>query len=542
MTRMPRHLTKLIAAAVLATGSTARAEISWDRDLYDLGGARFDLPVADLILPLPCNGGAMAFQRISVAVDTGDPLSDRRVRLGQSGTQVGYLDYLREEYLRGAFTSDSGSTHYYIGRYELTELQYAALTDPDCSNQPEPSVRLTVPKLGLSWFEATEVARRYTEWLRREAPDALPQQDGQPGYLRLPTEPEWEFAARGGEAVDPLDFGALRPPMDGDLGGYAQFDQTGPTPVGAKSPNALMLFDMLGNAEELMLEPFRLNAVGHSHGQIGGIVTRGGAFSGTADDMRSSRRTEWAPYNSRTGMAQIQDTFGMRLVIAAHVLTDGAVVDAVRASWQARFAGENLSQAVQSPQEALQALIDAELDPARKAALESMQFLLAEAQANADLAAEAQIAATLEMATVMLENIRLQDGRIANMSDYLGVLDTQIAGIADNAIGAEEGAVAQALSAAEASRSDFETTIASLSVLRRDLLSSYREALDLLASVEQTRIDAAFAVFAEKMVQRGNATLAQAALWLRDDLGEFRNNPDMDADILLTLAREVSMP
>ncbi|AMY70554.1 formylglycine-generating enzyme family protein [Frigidibacter mobilis] len=536
----PSLMTLGLTGLIFASGMPLAAQITWDREFYDLGGARFDLPEADLILPLPCNGGAMAFQRITVAVDAGDPLADRRIRLGQSGTQVGYLDYLREEFLRGAFTSPDGSSQYYIARYELTELQYAAISDPDCANQPTPSVRLTVPKLGLSWFEATDIARMYTEWLRTAAPDALPRQNDQPAYLRLPTEPEWEFAARGGEAIDPLDFSAVRPPMEGDLQAYAQFEQTGPTPVGAKGPNPLLLFDMLGNAEELMLEPFRLNAVGHTHGQVGGIVTRGGSYGGTADDMRSSRRSEWPPYNSRTGLAQAQETFGMRLVVAAHVLTDGALVDAVQQSWRARFEGDTMSDAATLPREALQALIDAELDPARKAALEAMQFRLTEAQAAADMATRAQVAATLQMATVMLDNIRLQDGRIDGMTDYLGVLDSQIAGIEANAIGAAAETVAQALAEAKNSRTGFETTIATLTVLRRDLLSSYREALNLLATADSAWFESEFSVLQDKLAQRGNAALAQSARWMRADLGVFRDNPDMDAEILLSLTREIS--
>jgi formylglycine-generating enzyme len=89
------------------------------------------------------------------------------------------------------------------------------------------------PVVGVSWFEATE----YCTWLSSVT--------GQ--NFRLPTEAEWERAARGGVEGMLFPWGDAPPES---LPNYATRWQTGPEPVGQSAPNAYGLFDICANVHE----------------------------------------------------------------------------------------------------------------------------------------------------------------------------------------------------------------------------------------------------------------------------------------------------
>ena len=100
-------------------------------------------------------------------------------------------------------------------------------------------------------------------------------------------------------------------------------------PTGLLAPNPLGLHDMLGNAAELALEPFRLNRFGRLHGQPGGALVKGGSFRTPRSAMRTAFRREVHPFVD--GAPNRPDHVGFRLVIGAPALTSLGRIDRIRA-------------------------------------------------------------------------------------------------------------------------------------------------------------------------------------------------------------------
>lgn len=516
------------AVAPLELPETATPEPKgWGANLTDPGTVRSGAAPADLMLPMPC-GGAMAFQRVAVPVDISDPLDDRRFRMGQSEAASGYADYLSQAYLRGAFPdSDAGISYFYIARYELTVGQYRALTGA-CAAPFGP--RDSFAKGDLSWFEAVALTRAYTEWLLQTVPGALPADGERQGFLRLPTEPEWEYAVRGGAKVDATLFPARRFFAEGALEDYAQFQSGGRAadklrPVGLRRPNPLGLFDVYGNAEELTLEPFRLNAVGRSHGQAGGLVTRGGAIDAEAAQIYTAQRREYPMYNPRTGQALAGAFFGMRPVISSHIVSE-ASFDAIRDGWIATAEGAEADTDAADPLSMLAALARDELDPRRKQALEDLQLEVRLFQDNAATALKQAAKSSLLSGAAFVESlvadtvqINQMDGSARALRDRVGV-----------SIGDQRAQLMLS----------FRSTVQRLTALRAEqqtYLLSYRAMLETLGTdfPAPTR-QAAYDALVAELSEAGQTALLSPLADFWADLAAYIARPDMSQSELLDLA------
>ena len=289
---------------------------AWDPEHYNPQPAH-----DDLMLPMPCDGN-MVFR--PVEVESTGWLDDMKIELGRSDQELGYKEDRRLTHIAGAFT-DPQAAHrrlFYMAKYETSVLQYRVF-DEDC---PQPSLRMRLPVVEVSWFDAIAFSRKYTEWLLGNARERLPMEEESAGYLRVPTEVEWEYAARGGLAVDRTEFtAALFPMPDGDLAQYAwyQGSQSAGSElqlVGLLKANPLGLHDMIGNAGEIVFEAFRLNRRGRLHGQAGGFVSKGGDVASSRGQLRTAARNELPYFDSRSSAATKQRRLGFRLVLSAPVI------------------------------------------------------------------------------------------------------------------------------------------------------------------------------------------------------------------------------
>jgi formylglycine-generating enzyme required for sulfatase activity len=127
---------------------------------------------------------------------------------------------------------------FWLSRYQVTNADYDAFRSstgrPASKYRDQPAfARPDHPVVAVSWFDAVA----YCEWLS----ELLGRR------FRLPTEAEWERAARGG-----LE-GKLYPWGDAPVFGrenYAGRWLEGPEPVGGSAPNDYGLFDMCENVHE----------------------------------------------------------------------------------------------------------------------------------------------------------------------------------------------------------------------------------------------------------------------------------------------------
>lgn len=508
----------------------AAAQDPWPLLLFDPAaeeprGPDGAMIAADLMLPMPC-GGSMAFQRVMVPVDVDRPIDDRPFRMGQSDEGTGFSDYLTSAHLRGPFTdSEAGVSYYYIARYELNVAQYRAITG-DCEAPFTPRDRFA--QGNLSWFDAVDLARNYTEWLLGNAPDAIPSQDGRTGFLRLPTEIEWEYAVRGGVKADPAVFPARRFFQEGELSDYAHFQAPGQgrgklRPVGLRDPNAVGLFDVYGNAEELMLEPFRLNAIGRPHGQAGGLVTRGGSIDREDAQIYTAQRSEYPMFSPISGKALASEFFGVRFAISANVVSD-ADYDLIRDTWIAEADRPAVADA--DPLATLSTLLDGEIDPRRRDALTGLEFEFRVVRDRAEQSLAQAAKSTLLSGAAFVDTLVGDTREIDKLQrDSLSLLDR-----VKIAVGDQRRQLMESLTQTIQRRDALQDA-------RATFLLSYRATLEtLIDEVEAETRQAVFDDLSQELEAAGQQELTRMLQRFWGDLEAYEAEPDMSPEDLLKIA------
>lgn len=188
---------------------------------------------------------------------------------------------------------------FYIGKFEVTQAQWEAVMGTNPYDAPRSNGFYDAPGMAerlrhpehpatVSWEDAQEFIKR------------LNRMEGRTVY-RLPSEAEWEYAARAGTSTA-YSFGESQK----DLGRYAwhgeDFDSGSTHPVGMKEPNGWGLHDVHGNVWEWVQDWYDEGYYASSpamdpQGPESGTkhVVRGGSWHQTADSWRSAFRKSYPP-------------------------------------------------------------------------------------------------------------------------------------------------------------------------------------------------------------------------------------------------------
>ena len=167
-----------------------------------------------------------------------------------------------------------------IGKYEVTQEEWQAVMGSNPSNFKGAKR----PVEQVSWTDCQEFIRKLNLLTGKR--------------FRLPTEAEWEYAARGGSRSVGYKYAG-----SDNLGSVAWFDGNSGNvthSVGQKSPNELGLYDMSGNVSEWCQDwhgsyssSSQTNPSGRSSGS--NRVFRGGCWNFSAGSCRSSCRDYYSP-------------------------------------------------------------------------------------------------------------------------------------------------------------------------------------------------------------------------------------------------------
>ena len=169
---------------------------------------------------------------------------------------------------------------FYIGKYEVTQALWEAVM----GSNPSDFKGGNLPVENVSWDNCQEFIRKLNSKTGKN--------------FRLPTEAEWEYAARGGNKSNGYKYSGSNS-IDNVAWYYGNSGNKTHT-VGSKSPNELGIYDMSGNVWEWCSDWYgsyssgsQTNPTGPSSGSY--RVLRGGSWYGDAGDCRVSNRNDDDP-------------------------------------------------------------------------------------------------------------------------------------------------------------------------------------------------------------------------------------------------------
>ncbi len=191
-----------------------------------------------------------------------------------------------------------------LGRYDVTVAQYAAFVqatghETGACDWPQgvawnsPGFIPSDPVVCVNWNDA----QAYVAWLNKQVASRSPGSAGHDGPYRLPSEAEWEYAARAGTSTSRWWGDAIGRDNADCNGCGSHWDNLRLSPVGSFSPNPFGLYDMLGDVWQWTADCWNESYLGaptdgsaRTTGDCSRHVLRGGSWSNLPKIIRSAMR------------------------------------------------------------------------------------------------------------------------------------------------------------------------------------------------------------------------------------------------------------
>ena len=186
------------------------------------------------------------------------------------------------------------TNNYYIGKYEVTQALWKIVM----GSNPSDFKGDDLPVETVSWNDCQDFISKLNAMTGKR--------------FRLPTEAEWEYAARGGKKSRGYQYSGSN--TIGDVAWYAGNRSSMTHAVGTKQPNELGIYDMTGNVWEWCQDwygSYSSSPQTNPTGDVRGLfrVRRGGCWDFPAGSCRSSFRGSFTPGNRDFNL-------GLRLVLS----------------------------------------------------------------------------------------------------------------------------------------------------------------------------------------------------------------------------------
>ena len=243
----------------------------------------------------PSSSSSVSFGGNTISIPVKNGISIDMVKVEAGTFMMGATSEMKKPYTDEKPVHQVTLTNdYYMGKYEVTQALWQAVM----GSNPSKFKSRNLPVEQVSWDDCQEFINKLNSITGMR--------------FRLPTEAEWEYAARGGKKSKGYQYSGSS--KMSEVAWYTANSGSKTHPVGKKQANELGLYDMTGNVLEWCQDwygSYVSSSQTNPTGAFSGFfrVFRGGSWYGNSGNCRSSCRDSYNPGNSNFDL-------GLRLVLS----------------------------------------------------------------------------------------------------------------------------------------------------------------------------------------------------------------------------------